>query len=179
MRLVQEEHQEHKEQQVHLTLQQVSRLAAGLIITAFFVFIAGFYWGKKSVTEAALEETTERLLTDKIYAALYRAQDSVQKTTEQEAEQEQAKEHIIYSLHLGMFTTRKAAQACLEKLKELDSPAHVQQRASTTAQGKQHIWYEVITSAYTTHAEVEALQERIEKKITQQTRTRIIAQKER
>jgi hypothetical protein len=154
MRLIQEK---QKTQQVQLTLQQVSYFAAGCIITAFFIFIAGFYWGKKSITEVVLEEVAERLLTDKIHAALY-------KTYEKAQSEPRAQD--MYSLHFGMFSTHKAAQACANKLKALDCPVQIEQRSSTTAQGKHSLWYEVVmvTSTGKTHAELEALQARIKQK---------------
>ena len=182
MRAVKEE---QAEQYIQLTIQQVSRIAAGLIMSSFFIFIAGYYWGKKSVTEQTLEEVAERVLTDKIYAALYKeVNKEVHKETHQETHeadkevtQEKTLDTTAYYIHVGMFTTQKAAQACVQKLKDIDCAATIQQRLSTTAQGKQYAWYEVVTNAYATRAAIEVLQAQIQKKIHQETI--IIEQKER
>lgn len=54
---------------LQLDQQQVSYIVAGLLMMAFFIFIAGFYWGKKNAIEPLADQLASDSLADKIYYA--------------------------------------------------------------------------------------------------------------
>lgn len=54
---------------MEISQQQVSIIAALCLTLAFFIFIAGVFWGKKSILERSPAELTGDIFTDRIYDA--------------------------------------------------------------------------------------------------------------
>lgn len=56
---------------MEISQQQISTVAALFLMFAFFIFLAGVFWGKKTVLEISDEQLTSDSFADTIYHALY------------------------------------------------------------------------------------------------------------
>ena len=103
------------EKQVQLDQQQISYIVATALMGSFFIFMAGYYWGKKNALEPVTEQFTSDSLADKIYCALCSEEKKVEDLVEDTHETKEEKKSYYYA-QLAGFGSLKAAQKCSEKL---------------------------------------------------------------
>lgn len=58
------------EKNISLNQRQISYIAAAFLLGSFFVFMAGYYWGKRYALEPITEQLVSDALADKIYCSL-------------------------------------------------------------------------------------------------------------
>lgn len=56
--------------------RELSYCVAGILLAFFFVFMAGFFWGKQCVTKDFLHKLNQDVFTDQVAASLYLLADS-------------------------------------------------------------------------------------------------------
>jgi hypothetical protein len=130
-----------------LDQQQISYLVAAFLMVGFFIFIAGYYWGKKQALEPITEQFATDSLTDKIYCALCEEHGKREEDGE-EQDKEKKNVHRRYYAQLAGFGSLKGAQVCIAKLADAGFEARVVERESKSAHGKVRKWYQVVSSFY-------------------------------
>lgn len=63
------ENNQNTEKNFEVTYQQLANYVAGFLVLSFFIFIAGYYWGKKSGIEPFTQKLENDSLEDKMYYA--------------------------------------------------------------------------------------------------------------
>lgn len=145
---------------LELTQQQVSSVIASLLMLSFFIFIGGYYWGKKQAAEILSSTVQEQFLADKVYTML-KVAEHTEKTPSADFAAESAVSEAParrYYAQLGKFSSQKEAQAYIKKLENVGCPATLVEQKSTTVRGKKtHLWYQVVTPLYTKQEELKEL----------------------
>ncbi|MBA3953964.1 SPOR domain-containing protein [Candidatus Dependentiae bacterium] len=150
-------------EQVHglqLTQQQVSSLIASLLMLSFFIFIGGYYWGKKQAAEVLSSTVQNEFLADKVYTTLQIARlEEKPEEPDSPSEVEAVKTPACkYYAQLGKFSSQRVAQAYIKKLENVGCPATLIEQKSATVQGKNsRLWYQVVTPLYTKQEELKEL----------------------
>ncbi len=145
---------------VDLTHVHMSRISALGILGAFFIFMAGYYWGKKGAAEDLTHMVAHESLADKVYSSVcsrYKPQAEQSGDAEGAHEVREAQEAALsesasnqlpfkrFSAELIGFGSRKAAGDYVKRLAARGIAAESVERVSRTAQGKRRIWYQVVT----------------------------------
>jgi hypothetical protein len=154
---------------ITLTARTLSMLVAALLAFSFFIFIAGYYFGKKNATEEFLYKTDQDSFADQIYSSmcvLYDAkdenEDGAQNADDGENNEvteliEQKEENIAkvtppaqssqkkYTVPLAGFSASRKihGQAMVDRLNKKGYSAQLLEVPSKTVSGKKIIWYQV------------------------------------
>jgi hypothetical protein len=140
-------------------------LVSILLFLALSIFVAGYYWGKKSAVEQLMESLDQESFADKIYISMCSWDESQEdakdkeldsrgndmpmeqssEMEEEEGEEPTSSSSQLYSAQLAGFGSLKAAEAYHLRLQKKGIPAHVVKRQSITAKGNKRIWYQVVT----------------------------------
>ncbi|KKS68223.1 MAG: hypothetical protein UV38_C0002G0092 [candidate division TM6 bacterium GW2011_GWE2_42_60] len=161
--------QENKKNGVVLSERELSQVVVVLLLGALFIFLAGYFIGKKRMCEE-LSLGDEVRFADKIQHALTNLANRTSEFSEEapeseseveddssderdeseisttEKEPEKTKELVgkAYAQLCG-FSTESTAKAYVARLKKRGIASHVAERTSRTARGKKVIWYQVLT----------------------------------
>ncbi len=179
-----------------LSRTAVSRMVAASSIACLFIFITGYFWGKKHATEAFMVAVTEEAFADKMQVALTTiapASNPLETLVEQEDEKEVAleeqkdvtveiaQEHATssdkqYVAKLIGFGSERNANQFVKKLARRGvTEVAVAPQTSRMGNGRKRTWYQVVTKPFVDHQELVALVDRI-KQIEKLHDVRIIAQ---
>lgn len=183
-----------------LNRTSVSRMVAGGTLVCFFIFVTGYFWGKKHATEDFMSAVNEEALVDKMQVALNTLTpmssqvDAVADTNEETvavAEQEtevlqpeqssQPSEEVVpsgklYIAQLIGFGSENNAKQFVKKLARRGvTDVVVSAKTSRMSGGRKRTWYQVVTKPFADHQQVVALVDRI-KEIEKLHDVRIVAQ---
>jgi cell division septation protein DedD len=176
----------HNELRFALNQRQLSLLIAGLLAFTFFIFISGYFLGKKKAAEEFSYKADQESLADQIYSSmcvLYDAKDESEDVEENEQENENSqnsevlekKEEIIpevenstttqestgpkYFAALAGFssTTLADGKKMLNRLKGRGFEVQMVERTSKTAKGQSHAWHQIITAPFTNREELKEI----------------------
>lgn len=146
-----------------LTPIQVTRLSVGLLLTVFFIFMAGYYWGKKQAVEQLAVQFSQDSFADKVYASLcslYDISEEGDKDKEEgdaefeiETEASEASDNnevvaekqLLYNAQLTGYANFTQADAYCKKLIAKNIPVAIVTRISNNSKGKKATWYQVVT----------------------------------
>ncbi len=81
-------HNPENNKRMEISQQQVSVVAATCLMLAFFVFIAGVFWGKKSILEISPAQLTSDSFADTIYDTFWMAPEERKIVPEQKSREE-------------------------------------------------------------------------------------------
>lgn len=183
------EKRESSTEELHLTQTQVSWIVAGFLLLSFFIFVAGYYWGKKSSLGAVLDRLSNETLADQVHQAFYSpnkelelekveeeeetknstenskelALESRTSRQEQEPISEHEQHHEQYYATLGGFGSLRGAQRLKSDLATKGFASTIVKRTSRTSKGKTRYWYQVTTAPMTDKEQLHQLVERIKK----------------
>jgi preprotein translocase subunit SecA len=153
--------------------RQLSLIVSGFLFLGFAIFITGYFFGKKTITQEYTRNVQEQAVSDKIYTSvLTGAQETLPdnnfdiriNTSENSNPDDTQLEHSIkkqYYAQLIGFCTEKSAQKFVQKLASKGIETEIKKRKSKTAKGKVSYWYQVVTSFYSDKDELIALVQRI------------------
>ncbi len=128
-------------------------ISASLIGIIFFVFITGYYWGKKNAAEEILNQFSQDSFADKIYSSmcnLYTTGDeevpseSSSQDEQNMIEQESIKSETPYYAQLVGYGTEREAENYIKSLRARGIHAHVVEHSHKTKKGVKK-WYQVVT----------------------------------
>jgi len=158
---------------IFLTSRHVSWMLSFFIISSFFVFIAGYFFGKKRTVEKFYNKIDQDSLADHIYYSVCSIYDNNEEAVKQESTEESSsvvakvavasnlqqpqneqvlakskvsQEHFYAEL-IG-FGTARAAQRFVAKLKQQGFSVVLRRRKSRSSKGKTIVWYQVITEKF-------------------------------
>lgn len=141
----------HKEEQSHI----IGYIISGSILTGFFIFISGYYWGKKHTITKLSEEISQGYLADKIESSTYktnsliRTEGKLESETKSDFNSEDNKETELYYAQLAGFSSLSSAKITLTKINKSGVDAHIITRISKTARGTKKNWYQIISNSMT------------------------------
>lgn len=176
----------HNELRFALNQRQLSLLIAGLLAFTFFIFISGYFLGKKRAAEEFSYKADQESLADQIYSSmcvLYDAKDENEDVEENEQENEnpetsevlEKKEENLpeaensvtaqeftgpkYFAALAGFsaTTLADGKKMLNRLKASGFEVQMVERTSKTAKGQSHAWHQIITAPYINKEELKQI----------------------
>lgn len=182
----------HNELRFSLTQRQLSLLVAGLLAFSFFIFIGGYFLGKKRAAEEFSYKADQDSLADQIYSSmcvLYDTKDESEDSEENEPESEisensenlEKNEEILpevenstqtqetfgpkYFAALAGFssTTLADGKKMLNRLKARGFDVQLIERSSKSVKGEAHIWYQIITASYSNKEELQQIVSQIAK----------------
>lgn len=165
----------HNELRFVLNQRQLSLLIAGLLAFSFFIFISGYFLGKKRAAEEFSYKADQESLADQIYSSmcvLYDAKDESEDAEENEGEVENSEnsenldkvEEISaidensstvtessgpkYFAALAGFSSNTLADGkrMLNRLKARGFDVQMVERTSKTSTGQVHPWHQIITA---------------------------------
>lgn len=154
-----------------LTKRQLSNVCAILIFLFMLVFTLGYFWGKKNAVEAFVDKTINESFEDKVNYSLYSlynnanqeediiVEESAQEPTIDASNINQASKEedlvmpepeasapgVYYYSELIGFSTEKAANDFLEKVKAKGYPIKIIAKKSVSPKGKSVVWYQAVT----------------------------------
>lgn len=179
-----------------LSRTTVSRIIAGATVLCFFIFVAGYFWGKKHATESFMSAVNEEALVDKMQVALNTISPA---TNPLDAMSDNNEDHVAalekeldspeaqaaapitqagkwYTAQLIGFGSERTADQFVKKLARKGvSEVVVAPQTSRSSSGKKRTWYQVVTKPFADHQQVVALVDRI-KQIEKLHDVRIVAQ---
>ena len=154
----------NREEFLRLNYGSVRIIVVTLMILFLGVFIAGYYWGKKSAIEQLMENLDQESFADKIYTSMCSWDESNEESKEKEStsgdndvrsDNDNDEEAFVefsqqeplprFVAQLAGFGSHKAAQAYQIRLHNKGVEAHIVERQSGTAAGKKRLWYQVVT----------------------------------
>ncbi len=145
-----------------------SRLAALALIVGFFLFLVGYFLGKKQAIQEFMSKIEQDSLADQVYAsmhALYDVSDTMQVPNEstiagqenaqgscdlasqqENAQEMQSKETgKEYIAQIARFPRAKQARQLMQRLKKYGILATIKEQERSTMGGKKSAWYYVMT----------------------------------
>jgi hypothetical protein len=173
--------------------RQLSFIVAGLLFLSFFIFMTGYFLGKKNVVEQFSEQVQQEAFADQVYTSVLasanieeneQAEQAINQTLlvaeadtmiasdATEIAHDVIKQDIItqelsssaqYYAQLIGFGTEKAAQLFVKKLSDKGIETEVKKRTSKTAKGRTSYWYQVVTVAHQNKDDLLALVDKIAK----------------
>lgn len=182
-------HTPHNEFKIMLTMRQISLAVAALLALSFFIFIAGYFLGKRKAIQEFSHHVDQESLADQIYSSmcvLYDAKDDneededgteenetaeVSKGSDQKEEitpqvtQKEARDKKNYTLTLAGFSAAQHEEATkmVARLAKKGFSAHVNEIPSKTSKGKIITWYQVVANVMIGEGEMEPMQQEIAK----------------
>lgn len=174
----------HNELRFTLNQRQLSLLIAGLLALTFFIFISGYFLGKKRAAEEFSYKADQESLADQIYSSmcvLYDAKDESEDVEENEQENENSetseglekKDEILpepqndttvtqvdqkkYKAALAGFsqTTLADGKKMVARLAAKGFGVELVERTSKTAKGQSVVWHQVVTKPNTNKEELQ------------------------
>ena len=152
--------------------RQLSLVVAIILLLAFFIFMTGYFLGKRKAVEQFTQNMQQEAVADKIYTMVLSAQEN-QSSSDDTLLVTHADDNSVASSLIGYeevaisratsatpeetqkyyaqligFGTEKAAQLFVKKLSVKGIETEVKKRASKTAKGHTSYWYQVITAQY-------------------------------
>ncbi|MGE0010378.1 MAG: SPOR domain-containing protein [Candidatus Babeliales bacterium] len=184
-----------------LNRTSVSRMVAASSVLCLFIFVTGYFWGKKHATQAFMTAVTEEALVDKMQVALNTiapapspldslamsnetSEDSSVQDAQSETQEVVTAEQVTtpgasdkqYVAKLIGFGSQRNANQFVKKLAHSGvSEVVVAPQTSRMAGGKKRTWYQVVTKPFADHQQLVALVDRI-KQIEKLHDVRIVAQ---
>jgi hypothetical protein len=133
------------------------------LVIAFFIFIVGYFLGKKYSTEVFREDLEHQAFSDHIHHSLQVLYGANQKTDD--LTQESSDESLAhpdepcfsYSAQLTSFHSPVSAKQFVDKLAKKGITVSVIKKTSVTQQGKTIRWYQIVTQDYATEHELVTL----------------------
>lgn len=179
----------HNEFTLMLNMRQISLAVAGLLALSFFIFISGYFLGKKKAIQEFSYHVDQESLADQIYSSmcvLYDAKDdneededtqdenetiettkgSEQKEeTSSETSEKVASNQKNYKFTLAGFSAAQHDEATkmVTRLTKKGFSAQVNEIPSKTAKGKIITWYQVVANVMVGEGELEVAQQEIAK----------------
>lgn len=174
---------------VLLTMRQLSLAVAALLALSFFIFISGYFLGKKKAAEEFSYRADQESLADQIYSSMCVLYDAKDENDEEEDSQEEnetvetnkqvdQKEEIVqeptavvasaqkkYKFTLAGFSAAQhdEATAMVARLSKKGFSAQVNEIPSKTSKGKIITWYQVVAHVTVPEGELELAQHEISK----------------
>lgn len=182
----------HNELRFALDQRQLSLSIAGLLALSFFIFINGYFLGKKRAAEEFSYKADQESLADQIYSSmcvLYDAKDEAEDLEENDTEVENSElsenldkgEEIslaeensssvtesIEPKHFAALagfssTTLADGKKMLNRLKARGFDVQMVERISKTSKGEVHSWHQIITAPSTNKEELKQVVSQIAK----------------
>lgn len=182
----------HNQWRFTFNQRQLSLLVAALIASAFFIFIGGYYWGKKKAAEEFSYKADQESLADQIYSSmcvLYDTKDESEDLDENDQESENSElgenlekseenSHEVensskpqesagskYFAALAGFSssTIEDGKKMLNRLKARGFDVQMVERVSKTAKGQSKVWHQIITTNYTNKQDLQEVISQIAK----------------
>ena len=161
-----------------------SRIVAGLLLCAFFIFTAGYFLGKRTSAEETIVQTERTAFADQLSYAINstynhaahndinneqeKAEKNIPESSDVLSQEEPSEITVVqpmlpvdaaplHNYQAYLFGgTKKAVQQFAERLQK-GIKIQVVQRTSRTAQGKMIHWYQAVTPLYPDKNELMAL----------------------
>lgn len=146
---------------IEFTQQQLIGLIAALFICFLFMFMAGYYWGKKSAVEQLSVQFDQESFADRIYSSMCMLYDNYDEDSGEadeasitesengmevpEQESTELDKKPLYSAELVGFSSLTHAQRYLANLLSQNIKAHIAERISVGRKGVKLIWYQIVT----------------------------------
>ena len=164
-----------------LDRRQASLIFAGLIAFTFFVFVAGYFWGKKHAVEHLVHRATYDSFADQAYGASLTSSarcssedehsdktDSPNSATGELASSslpqlENNRSEVRYGALLAGFGSECRAQQLVDRLMNKGVLTHLKKRWSKTPRGKMVSWYQVETQPYVDRDQLQKLIDKVQK----------------
>ncbi len=168
--------------------KSISRLAAVFLLGSFFIFVTGYFFGKKKLAEEFSSLVEQTNFSDQINFALTSLYDKnarqtketeapfvatittpalqENKTIVQEASQEPlAKENASQKKFLAQLLggTQKNVTEFTQRLAKHGIAIDVRKRFSKTTRGNKIVWYQAVTPSFENEGELMALVSKIKK----------------
>lgn len=175
----------------------VSRMVAASSMVFFFVFITGYFWGKKHAAEAFTTAVTQEAITDRMQMAFASIDSNISDlevatvsdnvsplpseietvgNEENILKREPAPEGKTYYAQLVGFGAARNAKRFVQKLADRGiTQINMTSRTSRMRNGKKRTWYQVVTAPFDDHAQLVSLVDRI-KEVEKLHDVRIVAQ---
>lgn len=171
--------------------KELSWVVSLALISAFFVFMAGYFWGQRQAISQFLGKLEEESFSDKITYSLYTMNgkylsdteedeveedqdageetpsDTIEKVeqsdqpTDESKKEEKATSTVTYVAPLVGFGTLHAANTFAHRVKDMGIDVHVKKRISRSPKGRAIAWYQVMTQTYSDKNEIEHIVMRI------------------
>lgn len=182
-------HTPHNEFKLMLTMRQLSLAVAGLLALSFFIFISGYFLGKKKAIQEFSYHVDQESLADQIYSSmcvLYDAKDDNEEDEDVQEENEtietsklsEQKEEVAsetsqkmvnnqknYKFTLAGFSAAQHDEATkmVARLSKKGFSAQVNEIPSKTSKGKIITWYQVVANVVSGQEDLEVTSQEIAK----------------
>lgn len=128
----------------------ISYVVAGLILTGFFIFITGYYWGKQVIISQLSEQTKQNYLSDKIENSVYNItneapEESSSQVIISEENRVENPDELCYAKLAG-FGSLSMAKATLAKIQKAGVESSLVTKKSRTSKGRTITWYQIETN---------------------------------
>ena len=150
--------------------QKLAQIIAALLISSFFIFIAGYYWGKKSALENFAQQFEQDSFADKIaysLCSIYDQTDSENDADSQdvvgETQDDQESQANAYFAQLAGFGSNITAKRYVDLVKQKGFKVNIVEKNSKTSKGKTITWYQVVTDYFSNEKELLNLIDKINK----------------
>lgn len=183
-----------------LSRTSVSRMVAASSLACLFVFVTGYFWGKKHAAEAFMTAVTEEALVDKMQVALNTiapvpnpldslavsddaTENAPLEVTTQAAEEVATEQALVpvtsdkqyIAKLIGFGSERNASQFVKKLARRGVSDVVIAPQTGRMSGGRMRTWYQVVTKPFADHQRLVALVDRI-KQIEKLHDVRIVAQ---
>lgn len=170
--------QNNETDSIKIKQQQAAQIVVALLLCMIFVFISGYYLGKKRALETFTDQFENDSFADKMAYSICSIYDTNDKTAgesnengdaAEEAQEENGDAQIEaesqvesaaivqpqstalskkYFAQLAGFGTEQAALKCADQIRRKGLPVKVKEKVSKSSKGKSIKWYQVITQDY-------------------------------
>jgi hypothetical protein len=169
--------------------RQLSLVASGILVCAFFIFMGGYFVGKNTLVEPFMARVEQGVFADQIYSSLCArydqnndaaddeesivksAPETIQLTEntpeiasamhEEVSEVSDSAVHTSWYAPLIGYAKEQHAEAFAEKLRQKGIAVAVKKHQSKTPKGKGRHWYQVVTEPYKDQAALQVLVNKI------------------
>jgi len=178
-----------KENNITITMRQLSIIVSAGLIAGFFIFISGYFLGKKRAAEEFSYRIDQESLADQIYSSMCILSDTKDESDEDEensdeneisemAKQSEPKNEMVtessakptenqknYKITLAGFSAAQSEEASkmVARLSKKGYGARVVEIESKTPKGKSVTWYQVTAQVCANPGDLPALQQEIAK----------------
>lgn len=160
--------------------KQASRMSAVVLLAGFFIFVVGYFVGKRRALSEYMTQIEKESLTDQMYSAvatLYEGSGSEQVILDEaqndslienepqieNASTQQTADSPRYYAQLASFRRRQDADPLVARLKKHGIITEIVEITSKSRQGRAVKWYQVITQKYEDRSDIEKLVQIIKK----------------
>jgi hypothetical protein len=169
---------QHDKDSLIIDRKQASRIVSASLLCAFFIFISGYFWGKKKAVEELTSSFEQQAISDKLNISNINsfspevAQEKMQAVNDNDKEviltkQEDELQNLneareLFVAQLCGFGTKKAAQQMIDRLKKAGITTILVMRESKPANKnisnrKMIQWYQVLSEQYADKNQLAAL----------------------